>query len=80
MLYYRTDAFLARSLAVPNTWDELLLAVIALNGTDFSGDGVGDFAACFQVFDNCADSGALLAQILAPYTQYQVRCSSSRLP
>lgn len=73
LMYYRADVFEAHNLSVPNTWDELLTVVSVLNGSDFSGDALGDFAACFQLGHSCPNSGTLLEQILAPLTQYQVR-------
>lgn len=43
----RRDVFKERGLSPPNTWEEMVELAKQLNGTDFSGDGEGDFALCF---------------------------------
>jgi hypothetical protein len=35
-------------LVVPNSWGELVALAKQLNGTDWNGDGMGDFAVCFD--------------------------------
>ena len=71
-MYYRKDVFLSHNVSVPNTWDEYLEVAQLLNGTDFDGDGVGDYSLCHMILSECLEAGVLLGQILAPLTQYQV--------
>mmetsp|Transcript_28764 Transcript_28764/g.85064 ORF Transcript_28764/g.85064 Transcript_28764/m.85064 type:complete len:1264 (-) Transcript_28764:2219-6010(-) len=69
-MYYRTDIFQAAGLDAPNTWEDFLIAARQLNGTDFNGDGVGDYAVCWQLLD-CLDGYHATGQVMASMTQSQ---------
>ncbi|KAJ9518595.1 hypothetical protein QJQ45_018524, partial [Haematococcus lacustris] len=45
---YRRDVLADRGLVVPNTWDDVLEVARLINGTDMSGDGIGDAAICLS--------------------------------
>ncbi|KAJ9518756.1 hypothetical protein QJQ45_026030 [Haematococcus lacustris] len=45
---YRRDVLADRGLVVPNTWDDVLEVARLINGTDMSGDGIGDAAICMS--------------------------------
>ncbi|KXZ55648.1 hypothetical protein GPECTOR_2g1198 [Gonium pectorale] len=70
VLYYRKDILAAAKQPVPATWEQLLTVARNINGTDFNGDGIGDYAICWQV-DNCLEAPVILSQIVAPYIQYE---------
>lgn len=46
----------------------MVTAAQRLNGSDFNGDGVGDFAVCWQLAP-CIDGQTAIGQILASMTQ-----------
>eukprot|EP00759_Apiculatamorpha_spiralis_P056702 PhF_6_TR8287/c1_g3_i3/m.12725/K02027/ABC.MS.S; multiple sugar transport system substrate-binding protein len=48
LLYYRKDMLLQYGMLPPRTWDDVLSVAKVLNGTDMNGDGVPDYAMCYQ--------------------------------
>eukprot|EP00955_Chlamydomonas_euryale_P066986 359707-Chlamydomonas_euryale.AAC.5 len=57
----------------PYLWparEDFLIAARQLNGTDFNGDGVGDYAVCWQLLD-CLDGYHATGQVMASMTQSQ---------
>ncbi|GLI69213.1 hypothetical protein VaNZ11_013786 [Volvox africanus] len=71
LLYWRRDVFaVAKLMAPPTTWEELLAVARLLNGTDMNGDGKPDAALCLQM-DECIDASTILSNILASMTQYE---------
>ncbi|KAG1676528.1 hypothetical protein FOA52_000071 [Chlamydomonas sp. UWO 241] len=67
--YYRKDVLAKAGLDPPVTWDDLLVAAERLNGTDFNGDGEGDYALCFQLNVECSSAQFMPAAVLATMTQ-----------
>lgn len=43
------DYFEDKKLQVPQSWDEFLYLARTNNGSDFNGDGQGDYSLCMQV-------------------------------
>eukprot|EP00955_Chlamydomonas_euryale_P057185 356690-Chlamydomonas_euryale.AAC.20 len=68
-LVYRKDAFAAAGLGPPRTWDDLLTAARALNGTDFNRDGDGDFAVCMRLRGPCHDISSTFGHVLSSIAQ-----------
>jgi hypothetical protein len=68
-MFYRTDIFSSARIPVPETWEELLEAAQALNGTDFDGDGAPDHSVCFSAEPICSRSQYVLLSILGPMLQ-----------
>lgn len=69
-LYYREDIFAELNLTVPNRWDDLLAMAQSLDGRDWDGDGVADYAICLDGAPDCSKS-LDVAAIAASYLQYQ---------
>jgi hypothetical protein len=68
LLFYRTDLFQRHNLSIPDTWEQLLEVAARYNGTDFDGDGVGDYPLCFNADRDCRAAFVLMA-IAASYLQ-----------
>lgn len=64
----RRDVFAKRNLSVPVTWDEFLDVALALNGSDFNGDGKPDYALCLT---SNGDYAYFTLTVLASYHQYR---------
>ncbi|KAJ9512484.1 hypothetical protein QJQ45_018777 [Haematococcus lacustris] len=72
-LYFRRDVLLAAGVTItPSTWDDVVTLAERLNGTDFNGDGVGDWAVCHTLTTTCQaphilmDIAANVMQTLGP--------------
>ncbi|KAL6747219.1 hypothetical protein V8C86DRAFT_3148514 [Haematococcus lacustris] len=69
-LFYRKDALAAVDMPPPNTWDELVLLLHKLNGSDFSAGGRHNSALCLGAA-RCTQAVQLLSQLLASMSQAQ---------
>ncbi|GFH14951.1 uncharacterized protein HaLaN_11094, partial [Haematococcus lacustris] len=72
-LYFRRDVLLAAGVTItPSTWDDVVTLAERLNGTDYNGDGVGDWAVCHTLTNTCQaphilmDIAANVMQTLGP--------------
>ncbi len=49
LFHWRKDVLQRFGQQPPKTWDDLLAVAKAINGSDYNGDGVPDFAICGQL-------------------------------
>jgi hypothetical protein len=54
LMHFRRDVFQRHNISsAPQTWAELLQVAQQLNGTDFDGDGLPDYALCYNTQQHC---------------------------
>lgn len=63
MMHVRSDILQALGMAVPRTWDELITAVAAANGTDFDGDGQKEWGICLEEAPGCFSASTVFAAL-----------------
>jgi ABC-type glycerol-3-phosphate transport system substrate-binding protein len=64
LLYYRKDLFHRYSIAVPQTWDDMLAVAKYMNGTDTNGDGKPDMlGACFDIRPGKCSQGFICCSV-----------------
>jgi hypothetical protein len=79
LMFYRRDIFHRHNISsAPQTLDELLEVAQQLNGTDFDGDGVPDYALCYNEQPFCAAPYMLMKSVLS--TTYYGHNTSSIKP
>jgi hypothetical protein len=79
LMFYRRDIFRRHNISsAPQTLDELLEVAQQLNGTDFDGDGVPDYALCYNEQPFCAAPYMLMKSVLS--TTYYGHNTSSIKP
>ncbi|KAG1662382.1 hypothetical protein FOA52_006644 [Chlamydomonas sp. UWO 241] len=62
MQFYRRSVFQAHNISsAPQSWDQLVDVLTAINGTDVDGDAWGDWALCLNLAPPCQASFLLMA-------------------
>jgi hypothetical protein len=66
LMFYRRDIFQRYNIrGAPQTWAELLEVAQQLNGTDLDGDGLPDYALCYNAQQHCG-AAYMLMQAVQP--------------